>query len=373
MDDGMESGGLDSTSGSEGEGESVSVSEGNAEVEISEESNDNLGSSIGEKNADQTEKSVSITENISKSVSVSDSPKHEEWDVSDIVSKKGTDGMIENINAFTKEIEKSDAPEDIKTAEIRTRVNETMKNIGRSNLSPEEKVEAMHTVLDKIPDRAKTDICIPGHASFLNSEIPFKESGLPAYQWEGNMGFEGKPEQCKLEVGTVVDRYGSASGTFVCEVKNGVPQEYDSRALPYKENAAMYHQYEVTKDLDGFKAQIDSLTVEDIEKIEAQREMVKPESERRTPEQIKEDASTRYAAIMLDVRSTAGNMRDAANENGWQKEYEKSELAPMKGKIKESFSYVDQNGKYHKKGGGEQICLPARVETLVYLGYMKEK
>ena len=34
---------------------------------------------------------------------------------------------------------------------------------------------------------------------------------------------------------------------------------------------------------------------------------------------------------------------------------------------------VDENGEVHKKGGGEQICLPASVDTLVYLGYMKEK
>lgn len=369
----MESGGLDSTSGPEGEGESVSVSEGNIEIEIDEENNDNLGSSKSEKTAEQTEKSVSVTDNISKSVSISDSPKYEEWDISDIVGEKGIDGMIDNLNVFAKTVEKSDTPEELKAFEMRTSVTETMKIIGGSNLSPEEKVEAMHKVLDNIPNRAKNDIYVPDDVRFLNSETPFTKDGYPVYQWEGNMGFEGKPEQCKLEVGQVVDRYGSESGTYVCEVKNGVPQDYDSRALPYKENAEMYHQYEVTKDLDGFKAQIDGLTVEDVEKIELQADLTKPESERRTPEQIKESASIKYAAIMCDVKSTSMKMRDVAGKNGWQTEHKSSELAPMKGKIKESFSYVDKNGNVHKKGGGEQICLPASVDTLVYLGYMREK
>lgn len=375
VDDGVDTGGFDASapSGSDG-GDSVDISEANVEVSVSEEDiaipvTDEVDDHFG--NLDTV---VSVAEYSSESVSVSETTEYAEWDVESAVGVKDLDTMIDNLNSIINGIkENSGVTEEENNEAIRANVNETMKNIGLTDMSPEEKVDAMKSVYDSLPEGAKENIYVPSDVRFLDPETPFNEDGYPNYQWEGNMGFEGKPEECQLSVGQVVDRYGSENGSYVCEVKNGVPQDYDSRALPYEENPDMYHQYEIVKDMDDFKSRIENLTVEEIEQIEIQKEADKPEGERRSPEQIKEDAADRYAAIICDAENTSLKMYDAASKNGWQTDYKEAELVPMKGNVKEAFSYVDENGEVHKKGGGEQICLPASVDTLVYLGYMKEK
>lgn len=375
MDDGVDTGGFDaSTSSDNDEGESVAVSDNNVEIEISAGDVEIPTTNEAESNIGNPETSVSVTEHFSSSVNVSDTTEYAEWDVESVISAKGIDNMIENLNGVINWInEHSEGTETEKSEDIKANVNETMRNIGLSNMTPEEKVDAIKTVYDSLPERAKANICVPGDVSFLDSETPFDEDGHPNYQWEGNMGFEGKPQECQLAPGQVVDRYGSDSGSYVCEVKNGVPQDYDSRGLPYEENPDMYHQYEIVRDMDDFKSQIENLTVEEIEQMEIQKDLNKPQDERRSPEQIKEDAADRFAAIIYDTENTAMKMYDTASKNGWRNEFGKVELTPIKGGVKESFSYVDEKGNVHKKGGGEQICLPASVDTLVYLGYMKEK
>lgn len=375
MDDGIDTGGFDtsSSSGNDG-GESIDVSDNNVEIEVSAEDIEISTTDEVESNIGNPETAISVTEHSSASLNISGTTEYAEWDVESVIGEKGIDGMIDNLNGAINGIkEHSEGTEVEKSEAIRANVNETMRNIGMSNMNPEEKVDAMKTVYDSLPDGAKENIYVPSDVRFLDSETPFNEEGYPNYQWEGNMGFEGKPEECQLSPGQVIDRYGSENGSYVCEVKNGVPQDYDSRALPYEENPEMYHQYEIVKDMDDFKSQIENLTVEEIEQIEIQRDLDKPEGERRSPEQIKEDAADRYTAIIYDAENTSLKMYDAASKNGWQNDYKEAELVPMKGNVKEAFSYVDKNGEVHKKGGGEQICLPASVDTLVYLGYMKEK
>jgi len=373
MDDGIDTGGFDS-SNETGEGDSgtFDISEGNVEIEISAEDveipiTDEKDDFIGNPDVN-----ISVSEH--SSINISNISEHEEWSIDELVGAKGLEGTIDNLKGAISSIKDSnDISEAEKTDAIKANVNETMRTIGLSNLQPKEKVDAMKSVYDNLPDEARTDIYVPSDVRFLDADTPFNEDGEPNYQWEGNLGFDGKPEACTLTVGATVDRYGSESGSYVCEVKNGIPQDYDSRALPYEENPDMYHQYEVVKDIDGLKTQIENLTVDEVEQIELQLDLAKPVDERRSPEQLRSDAENKYAAIICDAENTSLKMHATAAKRGWQAEYRESELMPMRGKIKEAFSDVDENGNVTKKGGGEQICLPASVDTLVYLGYMKEK
>ena len=50
-----------------------------------------------------------------------------------------------------------------------------------------------------------------------------------------------------LEVGTIIDRYGSPYGKYVSPL-GGL---YEQRALPYIENPNAYHKYEVLKPIDN--------------------------------------------------------------------------------------------------------------------------
>lgn len=54
-------------------------------------------------------------------------------------------------------------------------------------------------------------------------------------------------ENQTLEVGTVIDRYGSVYGKYTSPLGTA----YESRALPYKENNCVYHAYRVIKKIDG--------------------------------------------------------------------------------------------------------------------------
>lgn len=379
MSDSVDSGGFDSTSGSDkgggDSGDSVDISGGSAEVEISAA---NVEVSIEDGTAstfDNAEvKSVDITDHSSKTVDISGAPEHAEFNIEIIPADKTVDSMISNLNGAIEGIKaNNESTEAEKSEAIRANVNDTLKNIGMSDMSPEEKVEAMNKVFNNLPEGAKKDIYVPAYARYLKGENSFNDEGEPSYLWEGNMGFDGKPEKCSLSVGQTVDRYGSESGSYVCEVKNGVPVDYESRQLPYAENPEMYHQYEITKNMDDFKSRIENLTVEEIEQIEIQRDLNKPEGERRSAEQIKEDAADRYTAIIFDAEKNNLEMYNAAKRNGWQNEYMNAELSPMKGKIKPAFQTDGENSAESGKDAAEQICLPASVDTLVYLGYMKEK
>ena len=133
----------------------------------------------------------------------------------------------------------------------------------------------------------------------------------------------------------------------------------------------MYHQYEVTKDMDEISQRIENLTIEEIEQIEKQRDMEKPEEERRTDKEIRSDAQERYINIQYDFQTSINRANQMAKDNGWDVNYQ--EIAPLQGKIKECFSYLDKNGQEVQMGGGEQIVLPASIDTLIYLGYLEEK
>ena len=304
---------------------------------------------------DFVEENISVLDSKDANITISTT---ETLDVSDNSSKEFFE-VNEATNSKSVEI-----TEDI--------VNNTFSIIGKmENLSPEEKVEKMQMIYTQLSAEAKREVTVPARVEFLDEKTPFDRYGKPNYKWEGKMGFEGPPKQTSLKEGMTLDRYGSNKGNYVCEVKNGVPQEYNSRALPYLENPEMYHQYEVVRNMDDIAQRIENLSIEEIEQIEIQRNMDKPEEEKLTDEQIKAVAQDRYINIQFDVQTSINRANQMAKDNGWDVNY--YEIAPLQGKIKESFAYVDENGQEVKMGGGEQIVLPASIDTLMYLGYLEEK
>ena len=62
-----------------------------------------------------------------------------------------------------------------------------------------------------------------------------------------NNGFSGTPTNTTLRPGTVVDRYGAESGSYVSP--QGTP--YASRSLPPGSNTRPYNAYEVLKPIDA--------------------------------------------------------------------------------------------------------------------------
>lgn len=296
-------------------------------------------------------------------------PDNREKALTVTVAERNLDGMIQGLNTEISAIQgndKIDVAE--KDVQVRGAIMEMMDSIGKSNMTTEQKVEAMQRVFAGIPEGAKKDIAIPERAEFLKPDMPFHPSGRPNYDFPDNLGFEGVPACAGLHKGMVLDRYGHSGGQFTCEVVDGKVEAYDPRSLPYEQNPEMYHQYEVLKDMDGFKSQIESLTVEDIMEIEkAHGRGNGTEAENR------QEAEAQLAAIRLDMQSAEAQVQAEAQKHGWGEQYKGMEGEALRGKIAERFSYVDKEGNAHTRGGGEQIYLPSSVQTLIYLGYLKEK
>ncbi|MBR5479874.1 MAG: glycohydrolase toxin TNT-related protein [Clostridia bacterium] len=372
MDNRIDTSGSDASSNSgKDAGIAVSVSSENVEVPISTGNMEISTSKEGDGNIGDAKTGV-VIDRPPVSVNISGSRENIECEIT-APNLNGMNGIIENMNISINAIkERGEGTEADRERMISDQVNSTMTKIGMSSMKPEDKVEAMRTAYNSIPEGMRKNLEVPENVQNLDENEPFDAFGKPVYKWPGNMGFDGTPNKCQLEPGQVVDRYGNENGTYVCEVKNGVVQDYEPRGLPYAKNPEMYHQYAITRDLDEFGEQIKNLTVEQVEEMEMRLEAGKPESERRSPEQIKEDAANRYVYIINDVEKNMLQRQNVARENGWENECSQHEFLPMQGKVKEAFSRVDENGKVHKLGGGEQIQLPASVDTLTFLGYMKE-
>ncbi|MGX9134453.1 glycohydrolase toxin TNT-related protein [Rummeliibacillus sp. JY-2-4R] len=58
-------------------------------------------------------------------------------------------------------------------------------------------------------------------------------------------------------IGEIIDRYGPTDGRFTSPV-NGKPYPYDQRSLPYIEDPAKYHQYEIIGDFGNIKHYYDN-------------------------------------------------------------------------------------------------------------------
>ena len=79
---------------------------------------------------------------------------------------------------------------------------------------------------------------------YLNSE-----GDIDWEKWAPNGGriSESVKEGQTLEVGKIIDRYGSTFGKYVSP--EGTP--YEQRALPYLENPNAYHKYKVIRPIEN--------------------------------------------------------------------------------------------------------------------------
>lgn len=308
-----------------------------------------------------------------KQTSTGEQAESVENETSDVFTPDTVPQMISELNTSISDIrEQHPGTEKDKQDLVGEKVQEAFLKIGSSEMSNQEKVLAMNEVYRHLPPEARCNLQVPRASEYLVPDGAFDKNGNPQYLWNKNLGFEGKPQAYELSQGMVLDRYGNEFGTYLCEVKEGKSVVFESRELPYAENPQAYHQYEVTGDLSNFSTHIANLTIEDIEQIEIQRDMSKPESERRTMEQIREAAESRYDVILTDVSMCSDIRADAAQQNGWTQEFEQAEGLALKGKIDPVFSKIDGINPTEIKEPSEQICLPASVDTLIYLGYLKE-
>lgn len=116
--------------------------------------------------------------------------------------------------------------------------------------------------------------------------------------------------------GDVLDRYGPPDGRYTSPVPDSGPYTYDQRSLPYVENPAHYHRYEVVGDLSDLRGAYD-----------------------RAPQSV----------------------RDELLAGGFKPEYLASQ--GYRGDIAPGFGST---------GGGVQVQLPLTAEQLIALGVLKE-
>lgn len=118
------------------------------------------------------------------------------------------------------------------------------------------------------------------------------------------------------QVGDTLDRYGPADGRYTSPVPEEGPFTYDQRSLPYAENPAHYHRYEVVGDLSDLRGAYDAV-----------------------PQQVRDDLlSSGFKPEFLDSPGYRGD------------------IAPGFGST----------------GGGVQVQLPLSVQHLIMLGLLKE-
>lgn len=118
------------------------------------------------------------------------------------------------------------------------------------------------------------------------------------------------------QVGDVLDRYGPPEGRYTSPVPEGAPYTYDQRSLPYVENPAHYHQYEVVGDLSDVQGAFD-----------------------RAPQHVQDEL-------------LAGGLRpEYLGSQGYR-----GDIAPGFGST----------------GGGVQVQLPLTAQQLIALGLLKE-
>jgi len=73
-----------------------------------------------------------------------------------------------------------------------------------------------------------------------------------SYAWPDNLGFVGDPVENVLEKGTILDRFGEPSGSFMSPADN----TFEQRALGPGEGERVYYQYEVIKPLPVLEGEI---------------------------------------------------------------------------------------------------------------------
>ncbi len=106
-------------------------------------------------------------------------------------------------------------------------------------------------------DSWPSDIQIPKNSIAIRSDgtIDWDKAKGGGYVHIGN-----KPDKHKYmpQVGEFIDRYGPPNGRYTSPVINDKPYSYDMRALPYLEDPAMYHKYEVVGDMTDIKKYVNN-------------------------------------------------------------------------------------------------------------------
>ena len=120
--------------------------------------------------------------------------------------------------------------------------------------------------------------------------------------------------------GEIIDRYGPPDGRFVCPVIDGKPFSYVQRSLPYLEDPAQYHQYEVIGDFSKLEEYVQNCT------------------DKKLVQQINAYVRKNWKGNYAKITSYYGNI---ASVNGWG------------------------------SGGGIQYQLPFSIDWLVSLGLVR--
>ena len=102
-----------------------------------------------------------------------------------------------------------------------------------------------------------SEIQIPSNSSVSNKDWEIDWSQVPkgGYVLDSN----GNPLKHDYwpQNGDVIDRYGPSTGRYTSPVA-GKPYNYDNRALPYVEDPATYHQYQVIGNFSNIKSYVNS-------------------------------------------------------------------------------------------------------------------
>lgn len=214
------------------------------------------------------------------------------------------------------------------------------------NMTPEAKeklVDDMKQAYDDTPREERGDTLVPEKSEYLK-DAPIAENKATGeryddvnYDWPGNGGFEGKPEEVNPQAGDKFDRLGAENGRYVAPLDGDTPQPVENRGLPYhftEDNIAdepSYHSYEVDRDFGQLQDAI---------------------NEYNNPELTAEENDF-----------MRGEFQKEYDRNNWPAE----EYTHEPGK-----TYYGDIAEVFGSGGGTQLELPMSVESLKELGMIHE-
>jgi len=164
------------------------------------------------------------------------------------------------------------------------------------------------------------NVQIPKSSDVLTADGAIDWSQAP--KWGYVLDQSGAPKRTAFtpQPGEIIDRYGPPDGRFVCPVIDGKPFSYAQRSLPYLEDPAQYHQYEVIGDFSKLEEYVQNCT------------------DKKLVQQINAYVRKNWKGNYAKITSYYGNI---ASVNGWG------------------------------TGGGIQYQLPFSIDWLVSLGLVR--
>lgn len=101
------------------------------------------------------------------------------------------------------------------------------------------------------------DVQIPKGPDVLQPDGSIDWSQVPGDGYVLDASGEPIRQPHTPQVGDVLDRYGPPEGRYTSPVPENGPYTYDQRSLPYVENPAHYHRYEVVGDMSDLRSVYD--------------------------------------------------------------------------------------------------------------------